>query len=40
MTRNTPQPAPLAPVRREARPLTEETAVIAKAADKPPARPA
>jgi glutathione-regulated potassium-efflux system protein KefB len=40
MTRNTPQPTPLAPVRREAKPLTEETAVVAQGADTPPERPA
>jgi glutathione-regulated potassium-efflux system protein KefB len=33
MTRNTPQPTPLTPVKREAKPLTPETAAIAKAGD-------
>jgi glutathione-regulated potassium-efflux system protein KefB len=31
VTRNTPEPTPLAPVKREAKPLTPETAAIAKA---------
>ena len=39
LTRNTPQPTPLAPVRREAQPLTPETAAIAKGAEGQPAPP-